>query len=810
MFGSSDTLIVSIGAWLVFPVVVILLSVGLGLFIFRLTGSTLPKLLIIPTGFFVAIILLNVSYSAAKSSIIAPTVLFVVGVLGLVLYRRLIRQALVPDKWIAVSALAVYFIYIAPVLFSGEPTVTSFNFNNDPASHINFINYLVKHGYWGILDRVSTSDGYAINILSKYPIGQHVFPAATAKVFGFQPVAIYLPFIATIVAIGSFALAQVAIKAGMPRKMAAVAVFTSLAAYLTYNNAQQGYTKELIVLVALFTMVAVFQELVASDEKARLSIVLGISGAVTFSAYSYGAIPYLLIFLVLALIVVFTLDQKKGYIRKWLARALIASGAFLICMAPIITDVSTFYRDTAFANKSDLTVGILAYGALPWQHIAGVWFYWDYRVLPNDYLMYMAVAAVLLAAFIGIIYSVRKRVFGPLMLLLLTGLVWVLFSGMSAPYVDAKFIMFMAPTVVLIAFLGSYAISRIGKFEAIAITSVFIAAVLYSDYIAYKSTYLAPIERLNALSKMTSEFDGKNIVTNEKELYAKVYTNNSKLVVVPETLGHDQKQFGEPVKDYVGGVAYDLNLLDQDYIEQFDGIITRRAPTASRPPYNFTYAGNNRFYTRWVKNSKYDVVKHLSITDGLFEQKRKSCKKIKKFIDRTKPSDTVLAYERPETQVLIEKTLHQGPLGFQDPLGWIYQGPDHGNWYLKWTGTKKIKINVKYSGRYSIWLSGIFGRKMKVYVDGNDVGDSHFIDEDHEWTITGSIDLSKGDHTMKLVWGEGNKLAPGNDVYSTLRAVAVKRDERGQFIEVKKRKVDELCKRKLDWIEVIRSKTSNT
>src|SRR5262245_56806415 len=99
--------------WLLFPAVLAVLSLGLGLLVERLAGTKLSAELLLPTGFAVMVgLTLFTTLSARTAPLTVPLVL-ALGLVGL-------AGALPPslrrfDGWAAAAAVGIFAVFAAPV-----------------------------------------------------------------------------------------------------------------------------------------------------------------------------------------------------------------------------------------------------------------------------------------------------------------------------------------------------------------------------------------------------------------------------------------------------------------------------------------------------------------------------------------------------------------------------------------------------------------------------------------------------------------------------------------------------------------------
>ena len=108
-------------------------------------------------------------------------------------------------------------------------------------------------------------------------------------------------------------------------------------------------------------------------------------------------------------------------------------------------------------------------------------------------------------------------------------------------------------------------------------------------------------------------------------------------------------------------------------------------------------------------------------------------------------------------------------------------------------------------GRYDLWLSGSFGGRMEVDVDGRRVGaQRHRLEHSGQLVIFGSVELAPGRHRVSLRYS-GADLHPGSTASFGLldRFVVARTTEDVPVRTIPAARARELCGRTLDWVEAI-------
>jgi hypothetical protein len=131
-------------AWLVFPLVLGLLALGCGLLVQRSSGRRLPRALLLPVGLTGVIVVSDLATISARTAFLAVPLVVIVAVAGFGLaFPWRPRKG---DPWATVSAIAVYLVYGAPVVLSGQATFAGYIKLDDTATFLGFIDRLMQHG----------------------------------------------------------------------------------------------------------------------------------------------------------------------------------------------------------------------------------------------------------------------------------------------------------------------------------------------------------------------------------------------------------------------------------------------------------------------------------------------------------------------------------------------------------------------------------------------------------------------------------------------------------------------------------------
>jgi hypothetical protein len=219
-------------AWVVFPAVVVVLSAGCGLLLERVCRTRLPGALVVPAGFAAIVVVGQLLTLADATAELTTPVVVALAVLGggAALGRRL-RAA---EPWAVVCAMAVFALYGAPVLLSGEATFAGYIKLDDTATWMAFTDRTMEYGR--SLDGLAPSSYEAtldLNLAKGYPTAIFVPWAVGAAITGQDLAWVFQPYEALLAALLALCLVAIAAPAvSSPRLRALAALVAAQAALL--------------------------------------------------------------------------------------------------------------------------------------------------------------------------------------------------------------------------------------------------------------------------------------------------------------------------------------------------------------------------------------------------------------------------------------------------------------------------------------------------------------------------------------------------------------------------------------------------
>jgi hypothetical protein len=779
-------------SWIALPLLVAGASLGVGLLVEQLTGLRFSNGVTFTVGFVASFVALALPYELGRGAAWGAALLVLLTVAGFVVARDRLSAAL-PDGPTALAALAVYGLYMAPIVLSGQTSFAGYTLLGDTSVHFSMVDYISDHGARLVSQAPSSfSSVTSSEITIGYPLGLHYELASVRWLLGAEVSRIYQPFLATTIALAVFPVTRLLRKVGATRGLSAIAALIVLAAYLPYSYSLQGGIKELgmITLVLLGGLLA--WELVAARRPVALAIVYGIVTAGAFEIYSYGGLPW---FGLIGLAAVGALlFAGRNTLRSALTIGAAAVAGFAVAALPVIPDSLDFFSqgNRLLTSSTGSDVGNLL-GPIKLREAFGVWLVDDFR-LPTHHerLTYTLVGVVVLLAVLGAVWSIRRGQWGPLVIAASALLVWIILP--AGIYIEAKLLTILSVTIVLLALVGGWSLFSEGHRAGAALLVLAAAiGILVSDAMAYHGLYLAPTKRLDELRTIDDRFKGQGVaMLNEFEEYGKHYLRDLPPVVPYDAwtpVGPSLRNPALPVYAHY----YDLDEMTVAYVEQFPLLILRRSPVASRPPANYRRAFVGRYYEVWRRTGGPKVTVHLSLGDADDPAADPRCAEVRDLA-RTAGAGARLAAAERAAPIALPVRAMKPP-----PPNWAVT-PDK---RVAPTGPGRMGVDFNSGGgRYEVWFRGSFGRGAKVYVDGRYAGRALSVQTPQQMARVGGVSLSRGNHRLEIKRDSGG-LAPGNGQDEVYDTVFLAPDAQARLVDFPRAEARSLCGRHLDWVEVV-------
>ena len=485
-------------AWLVFPLLLSVLSLGCGLLLRSASGDRVSGTLLLPAGAAVMIVAASLATAWSRTAFLAiPLVLtLAVAGFGLAFPWRPRR----PDGWLAGSALAVYAIYAAPVLLSGQATFAGYIKLDDTATFLAFTDRVMEHGRsLAGLAPSSYMRALAVNIPQGYPLGAFLPLGIGTHLVGTDPAWLYQPCIAFFAAMLALALAALLAPLVRSGRLRALAAFVAAQATLIFGYSLWGGLKEvaatfLVVAAAAFVPIAL-----GELDSARRLLPFAFTSAALFAVLNVSAIFWLL---PLALLAVALAVWRRS--RRTTVSLLGGVGATVLLSLPTIVIAKEFYRyTTGNLLTPDQRLGNLI-RPLNFLQVLGIWPNGDFRLWPHQHLATEILIAVAVLALLGTVALALSGRHYRLPLLVATVVAVALGLQIhSSPWLVGKAYATASPVLLLAALaLAAIAFERGFRIEAALLGALIVGGVIWGNVLAYHDVWLAPRAQLHELEQI--------------------------------------------------------------------------------------------------------------------------------------------------------------------------------------------------------------------------------------------------------------------------------------------------------------------
>jgi hypothetical protein len=741
-----------LACWVLFPAVLLILSLGCGLLLERAAGLKLAEPLLLPIGLAVMIDVAELVTKSSATARFTTPVVIVVALVGFVIGRP--RQ--LPSRfgrWPLIAALAVYVVYLAPVLATGEPTFTGYIKLDDTSTWMAMIDRVLGHGHSLAGLAPSTyettlhfylNNGDPVGAMLPWGIGHQIVGQDVAWVF--QP---YLAFLGSMLALSLWPLAASLVRS---RPLRALVVFIAAQSALIYGYSLWGGIKEVAATAMLPLVVAC--AVPVFEQRARLRSFLPLAAACfgMLSVLAFGGAVWLAVVLVIVgLFALWTWARSAGRLQL-VALLLVVAG---LVVALVLGGKSFVENNTALTGGQ---LGNLTHPLNGFQ-LFGIWPAADFRLDPPDSvtLTYILIGVVIAAGVLALV-AARKRRSWMLWLYLLSGVIGVgLVSVKGSPWVQGKALAIASPAALLAGIVGAIVVLQTrartlpwergrhrvltGGRRAIAVLAAvaICGGVIWSNAAYYHHVTLAPYSQFRELQRIGDKFAGQGpTLLNEYQPYGARHFLRS---MDPESPSELRRR---TIPLLGGQILPKAQYADLDQFELpgllvYRTIVIRTSPVASRPPQPYKLVWAGKWYQVWQRPValKRPVLGSIPLGNSVDPTGVPSCADVLRLARQTPGNGLLAAVSRPTPQVL----------SVPSPLP---------------VGATQAAFILTSPGRYQVWLGGSFFRRVVSTVDGVKTGSSfEQLNEAGEWTPLGSVRLRVAAHRLTLTYGDAN-LYPGS------------------------------------------------
>jgi hypothetical protein len=747
-------------AWVVFPALMLVLSGGAGLAVRRLTGPTaVPALLVVPVGLATLVVVCGLLCFYAPLAPLAGGACVLVGALGLVLGRGVLRRVIERrargvDLWGVGAAVGAWAVVAAPVVLSGKPGFTGYAHIVDISYQFDLAAHLANSGR--SIPSLSNS-AYQTDMIkylgSGYPGGGQWTLGALSNLTPVDLSWLYQPFLAFLSAMSALSLYALLSRLVESRALRALGAFVAAQPNILLGYALAGGIKELSTSCFLLLTAALLAQVLPRVTPGRALLAIPIALSATFASLSLTTVPWIGVLSAGVLLTVLLVERER--VRALLAGAQIAVVAAVLSLPTLAVAVKLLPLATGpgLVELGNLSTPIPAITA------AGVWISGDYRYPQYAHRLpsYVLAILVLVLAACGLIYAIRRRAWS-VAWLGIAGLVALYFvAHRYGPWVQFKADSLTSPISLLLAFAGVGALVRISRRTLVgAVPALVLAAgVLAGTALLYHDTTLAPYERLHDLEYIGKRFAGQGpTLTPDFEEYAEYYLRDDD----QDSMVNGPRLELRPGVDRAtapGGMwAYDLDEYPLSFVESFRTIVMRRNPLASRPPSNYRLVYLSSYYEVWQREQPARTVYALvPLAETAGKRNAAACASVAAAARKAGPAAQIAYMPSPAGYVQLDDSNLTLSGGFA-PSGGVIEATGSGR------ATREQAISV--AGRYDFFIEGSFGRPVAVSVDGRHVGIAAYqVSYPAEWILIASRRLSAGLHRIEITRG-GISLHAGN------------------------------------------------
>ena len=795
---------------LLYPCVLAALSIGTGLLVDRVSGRSLPGALLVPVGAAGLIALSQLSTYAYLLAAATPYFMVTAALAGYVLAwdrMRSLAAALPRRGWAPGVSILAYLIGLAPVLIAGRPTFSSFMALSDSAVHMIGADFLISHGqhYAGLDLRNSYGQFIGGYYGSSYPSGADTLFGGSARLIGLPLIWAFQPFNAFMLAAGAGPAWTIARRMRLASPLAALAALTAVLPALVYAYELFGSIKEITAVAMILTLgalVAGHRDWLHAGAARVIPFALVTAAGVSALGVAFGAWALAATGALAVVLAGEVLARGRGRATRGLLRVAVLAGAaaivLLIAAWPTWVHVTGSIRVAqdiaATSNPGNLHSPLRAI------QVFGVWLGGSYKLNPPGAALtatHILIAVALAATLLGAARLIRARSYALAGWFALMLLAWLAVSQSVATWAGAKTLMLTSPAVVLLAWggVGAMRSIRSRSLSAVATAALALAlsgGTLASDALQYRSSNLAPTARYDELESVGSRFAGGGPTLfadfDEYSLYElrELDVGGPDFAFAPVALAAASSGYGQPVR---------LDRLSPSSLLAYRLIVTRRDPSAVRPPAAYLLAWRGSYYEVWARRPGAPVaLEHVALEGAPSRQ----CRAIGRLAASSSPAARLVAAPAPQIVGLsLARAVH--------PAGWSRR---RGGWVIKRPGRLSATFRLPSSGSWQVWIQGQLMPRVSLAIDGAEraaisgqlSGNSLVPD-----TIGPvSVRLSAGAHRLSIRRG-GASLAPGDGGSAVLDAVFLTPAGAGRneaLGEVAASAWRHLCGRRYEWVEL--------
>jgi hypothetical protein len=772
-------------AWVVFPAVFGALSLGCGLLLERAAGIRLSGPLLLPAGFAVIVVAASLATMRDGTAELATPLVVSLAVAGYGLSLPLRGDRF--DVWCVGGAVAVFAVFAAPVVASGDPTFAGYIKLDDTSTWLAFTDHVMEHGRSLAGLAPSTYEAtLASNLPGGYPLGAHLPLGIGHELTGedsawlFQP---QLAFLAALLALAGYELVRPLIRS---RPLRVVTVVVGSQAALFYGYALWGGVKELSTAPIVALLAGLVPAFVRGKGGVRSVLPLASASAATLAILSLAGGIWLLPVLAAAILAFPALPRSR-----FLALAGAFAVAATVLAIPALSEGDTFIAQNVehagSGLRAEADLGNLIEPLNPLQ-LFGIWPTGDFRYEPGELaLTYILIAVVVAAGLAGLALALRARHYGLPVYVLGSAAAAVATALVASPWVDAKAFAMASPAIVFAALSGVAILFEQGRrVEAVLAGAAIVGGVAWSNLLAYHEVWLAPYDKLAELEVIGERVgtQGPTLMTEYEPYGVRHFLREAD----PEGASELRRR-PVPLRDgsILDKAAFaDIDQFDLAGLLEYRTLVLRRSPLASRPPSAFRIVWEGRHYEIWQRiDAAPPIIEHVALGEGVGPSAIPRCADVLRLAARAGPDGKLAAVLRSRPVVV--------DLGSGGPI------------FLDGSLVIAQTVDLPVEGMYGAWIGSEFRGRLGLAVDEHAIGEARHELKPGQFTLIDERPLPAGRHAVRIDYG-GPDLRPGSGgrPWFGLGPLVFSRSTAERpVLYVPPRNARSLCGRSLDWVEAI-------
>lgn len=781
-------------SWLLFPLLLLALSVGCGLLVRRGAGIELPATLIAPVGFTVVVLTGEMTSLASWLADLAAPLAVALAVAGFLLSwgrpRGLKRYALI-------AALGVFVVYALPIVAFGEPTFAGYIKLDDTATWLALTDRIAEAGR--DLSGLAPSSYEAtlhFNLGSGYPIGAFTPLAIGSTLLGRDPAWVFQPYLATMALLLALCIYELAGEVVRRPALRALIAFLAAQPALLFGYYLWGGVKEIATALLLALLAALIPAATSAGRFSwRAAIPAALAAASVIAVLTAaGAALWLLPMLFLAALAV---AVRFGG-RALLSRLALVVGLALLVSLPWLLDAGILPRESgALSDPHEL--GNLVGPLSGWQAF-GIWPTGDFRFHPSDSLATVVLIGV---AIVGLVLGLRqiwrRRALGSGAFFAGLALGAVALVAVGSPWVGGKALATCAPAFLFAACLGgAYLWERGLRVEGGVLLGLIALGVLWSNFLGYREEFPAPYDQLTELERIGDRIagHGPTLLTADEPYAARHFLRKADVEGASELRRREIPLSSG--KTLESGETADIDQFSLPALLEFPTLVVRRSPLASRPPLPYQLQEAGKFYEVWQSDGSAAPLSHLALGGEGEPSAVPSCAEVEELA-RIPGTLHLAASVRPDATVIPMESLAL-PTDWELGESGEYATPNS-------NGTAEGSFEVTRAGTYGVWLGGSVRGDVRIEIDGEEVASSGMeLDHAKEYRQLGAANLKPGRHTISITYTEASPLAAGAGgeqfpIGPLAVSLATAADAKVETIDPAD--AHSLCGRSLDWVEAL-------